>query len=318
MELKKSKDRNMVSTLSRDKLGTCENFLDVYRNLDRGSILPNSSLVTFPRFPSPSRQEDDFRNCLPPLLRLSPEIRLEIFRTTFREILIAVYGLPKILLKDVDIPWIPSIKPPVRGLLLVNKLIHAEAEEALWKNFTVIVHAFEQYKYPHRPSPFLGLGAYAYGVIRRVDLPLHVERDSNFTSVKIYCNGAPGSAKTGTWKFENVIRKLTALQHANILIFGCPDLVSSKRFRKQALGILSDMLAVLSAKTILVIVDKEGLREDLEKEIRYRVGKAKKIEWQVEDMDQWRPKESFGSGRKQTGRPRPKNVNPYPPKAGAR
>jgi hypothetical protein len=207
----------------------------------------------------------------PPILRLPAELRLKILKGIFHDAFYSTFGVAHLVI--AGLPWQATHKPPVRALFLINKLLHDEAEEALWKNFEIVLDVYDHYKYPLRASTFLGLSPYAYSVMQNLNLVLYVSQDNRFDSIKTSYNVIIGnvlSAAQATWRFDSVARQLTHLQLITFTIFSGTNLIPGGTFQKRALKALAGIIGSFSATRMVILVGNAPAVEGLKRECLYR------------------------------------------------
>ena len=149
------------------------------------------------------------------LLDLPTELRLDIFERFMRDTLIATHNIDHIFFQEA--PKKTFARPPLLAIFLVNKVLHREAEEALWKCFPSRLVVYDHYKYPVKENAFLQLSTFAYSAIRTLSIFLDAEQNNaTFRHIKSSREVQLGSKgallPSGTWRFENVVPKLTGLK----------------------------------------------------------------------------------------------------------
>lgn len=214
-----------------------------------------------------------------PLLQIPAELRLLVFKNFFDDVfhrcdIISDFGGK---LNDLYVTEPPARLEPWTSILLINRLLHDEAEEVLWRHSRLTLDVDHHYKYPIRPSPILHLSAYAYSTLKYLSLELKVDETLRFSYIKTEYSGFIGrylSRTSGTWRFSELARQLTNLKHATFRILdrypGIPKVNS--RYRTRVIDVLLSIIGSFTAEDITVVTyNNDALHDALLERLKYRV-----------------------------------------------
>lgn len=243
----------------------------------KASRLTTTATSTGNPFKSGDEQNDPSASTqLPPLLRLPPDVRAQIFRHVIESEL-SDYGYNTRVIEFQEFTHNDNIefspKPNLLNVFLVNKLLRDEAEKALWRNYTLSLQAWNHYKYPLRESSILNLSPYAYANIKSLWIPLYVSRLNNFHAVKVSYNNIIGTSasRSSTWHYEDLAHQLVSLRTLYITVHESKDMRLESGFRGRCIETIVSMLGMFIANTIFICCESEETVSDLRVAARYRI-----------------------------------------------
>ncbi|KAF2262089.1 hypothetical protein CC78DRAFT_326909 [Lojkania enalia] len=231
------------------------------------------------------------------ILNIPPELRVQIFRILFRNAFVETFGSSTHLYIQ-ETPWHTSGRPNVQSLFLINKLLHDEAEEALWKSVDVVLHSYWHYKFPYRFSASIfaldHLSTFAYASIRKIDIPINIQIDNNFAYIR-----------NGYNRFEKFARSLKGLRLATFHIVTLDDTILASHFTGlpshpkltnsmawvslKAPKVIAGIVSLFEAEKVIVVMETEqqikNFRSKCKPLMRY---KFNRIELRLGDMDRWK------------------------------
>jgi len=187
--------------------------------------------------------------------------------------------------------WMVVRPVTTRSILLVNRIIHNEAEEVLWTKAKLTLEVLHHYTYDVRTSPRVTLSPYAYSRLRYLTLELKVNEkpkntcgcigaDDNTIIGRKYCRTC------GTWEFYGLGRQLTNLKHVTFNIAdGYPGIPAIDTWRRyEAIGCILGIIGSFPVEDKLVVVyGNDSLYEDLCNCLAY----WKDVEIQSEEAPAW-------------------------------
>lgn len=276
---------------------------DFLRLLKRSKLRGSGSGRNDPKKNSCQRQEQGDLSAfvdLPPLLRLPQELRDQILREVIDSELSAYEGGVRVLsFNHITQDQPSSLKPKLLNIFLINKLLHDEAEEVLWKHHPISLQAWSHFRFPLRQSHILNLSAYAYANIRTLWMPLYVSSRNGFSAIKVGYNNIIGNtvSSNSTWQYETLALKLTNLRTLFVNVHESKDMRREGGFRGRCLEAIVSMLGLFIADRILICCESEDTIFDLRMAARYRIedyetrcnftlSETSQRDWKMMDLDE--------------------------------
>ncbi|KAF2733525.1 hypothetical protein EJ04DRAFT_513168 [Polyplosphaeria fusca] len=219
-------------------------------------------------------------------LALPPELRVQIFTTIFRDILTSAHRVPSPQLLIQDVPWDRPRKLNTLSYLLLNRTLHAEAEDAFWtlvdSEGGVILQTVWLYKYPRRALSLQTLSTFAYRNIKKLTLPIYVRSDNNFAHIRIVGTASP------TFRFDKLAAELGCLEELTLPIVmgaGLDRYSTASWIWWRTPGIVGDIVRRFGSRVTVIVAEKEDMIDGVRKELKEWV-RGRRVEFRL-DSCKW-------------------------------
>lgn len=229
--------------------------------------------------PRPTENTDARPELGSPLLQLPVELRLMIFERYFDGIFeqCGIVSDHEAKLNNIVITERSARRAkPVTSILLVNRQMHDEAEDTLWKNARLTLDVKGHYKNGYTPS-LLHLSHYAYSNLRYLSVVLYVDRRYRFNLInsEYICLGGEFREKRTTWRFTERVRRFTNLKHATFRVIeihpGIPIVYT--KYKRQVIDAILSILRSTPAEdiTVVAVIDDDEVFKALLRDVKNRL-----------------------------------------------